>query len=73
MKLEVVLIDVTKSPIERPKTKTILLEKEKPHSLKTQVVVNKKNKKIICFALSKGRKHDFRLFKDSRTMINQAI
>ncbi len=36
-------------------------------------MVNKKNKKIICLALANGRKHDFRIFKDSRTMINPTI
>ena len=33
-------------------------------------MVDKKSKKVVCTAFSKGRKHDFRLYKDSRTYIN---
>ncbi|MBA2306950.1 hypothetical protein H0W26_02355 [Candidatus Dependentiae bacterium] len=43
--LKVVLIDVTESPIERPKKqKQFYSGKKKHHSLKTQIVVNKKIK-----------------------------
>ena len=34
--------------------------------MKTQIVVDKKTKKIICTAFAKGRIHDFRLWKDSK-------
>jgi len=37
--------------------------KQKQHTLKAQVVVNQANGHIICTAFSKGRVHDFRLFK----------
>ena len=33
--------------------------------MKTQVVVNKANNQIICTDFCEGKKHDFRLFKDS--------
>lgn len=35
--------------------------------------MDKKSKKIICTAFAKGKCHDFRLFKESRTYINPKI
>ena len=43
------------------------------HTLKSQLVVDKDSKKIICTAFSNGKKHDFKLFKNSKTMINNNI
>jgi hypothetical protein len=40
--------------------------KKKRHTLKSQIVVDKKTKKVICTSFSNGKKHDFRLFKESR-------
>ncbi len=40
--------------------------KKKKHTLKTQVVVDKKSQKIIYTAFSNGKRHDFRLFKESK-------
>ena len=39
--------------------------KKKRHTLKSQVVVDKKSKKVICTSFGNGKKHDFRLFKES--------
>jgi DDE superfamily endonuclease len=36
-------------------------------------VVDKKSKQIICTAIGKGRVHDFRLFKESKTAIHPSI
>jgi hypothetical protein len=36
-------------------------------------VVDKDSQKIICTAFSNGKRHDFRLFKESKTHIHQAI
>ena len=33
--------------------------------MKTQVVVDKKNRQIICTAFTNGKQHDFKLFKQS--------
>ena len=33
--------------------------------MKTQVVIDKKTKRIICLSFSNGKRHDFRLFKES--------
>ncbi len=36
-------------------------------------MVDKNLQKIICTAFSNGKKHDFRLFKDSKTQIHPSI
>jgi hypothetical protein len=36
-------------------------------------VVDKKTRKVICVAFSYGKKHDFRLFKESKTHIKEDI
>ena len=61
----VVVVDVTESPIERPKNKqrSYYSGKKKHHTLKVQVVVNQADGQIICTAFEQGRVHDFRLFK----------
>ena len=45
--------------------------KKKKHTLKTQVVVNKKNSQILTVDFSNGKKHDFRLLKESKLRFNQ--
>lgn len=35
--------------------------------------MDKKTKQVICTAFSNGKRHDFRLFKESRTKINSDI
>ena len=37
--------------------------------MKTQVVVDKKSEQIICTAFANGRRHDFRLFKESKVHV----
>ncbi|XVN40608.1 MAG: IS5 family transposase [Rickettsia endosymbiont of Argas persicus] len=75
MDYEVVLVDATESPIESPKKNKsyIIQEKKKRHTLKTQVVVNKKTKQVICTDFANGRKHDFRLFKESKMLIHHKV
>lgn len=41
--------------------------------MKTQVVVDKSSRKIICTAFSAGKRHDFRLFKESKTHIHPDV
>jgi hypothetical protein len=50
--IEVVVVDVTESPVERPKKKQrqFLSGKKKRHTLKSQVIINQVNKQIICTA-----------------------
>lgn len=62
---KVLLINTIETLSERPKkTKAILRGKKKWPTLKSQSVVDKKSKQIICIAFSHGKRHDFRLFKD---------
>ncbi|HHF7390741.1 TPA: IS5 family transposase, partial [Legionella anisa] len=69
---EVILIDATETPIERPKKKQkhFYSGKKKRHTLKTQLIVDKNQKKIICTSFSNGKRHDFRLFKESGVHIH---
>ena len=70
----------SETPVERPKKKFEIKKrvknrnnkqkhfysgKKKRHTLKSQVVVDKNTKKVICTSFSNGKKHDFRLFKES--------
>ncbi|WP_249299089.1 IS5 family transposase [Neochlamydia sp. AcF65] len=76
---EGVLIDASESPVERPKRRVkekkkirnrnnkqqhFYSGKKKRHTLKSQVVVDKKSRKVICTAFSNGKKHDYKLFKE---------
>ena len=74
-RIEVVLIDATEQPIERPrkKQKSHYSGKKKYHTQKAQVIVNHKTLEIIATAYSEGRKHDFRLFKESYGGIQKEI
>lgn len=40
--------------------------KKKKHTQKVQVLVNKKDLKILATNFEKGRRHDFRIYKESR-------
>ncbi|WP_148204996.1 IS5-like element ISCaa3 family transposase [Candidatus Amoebophilus asiaticus] len=73
MEYAVILIDATESPIERPKKKQryYYSGKKKRHTLKTQLVVDKQTRAIICSSFSNGKRHDFRLFKESKVHISQ--
>src|ERR1700675_1507264 len=44
--------------------------KKKRHTLKTQLVVEKSTRRILCIAHEKGRRHDFRLFKTSKVRLH---
>src|ERR1700745_1831354 len=44
--------------------------KKKRHTLKTQLVVEKSTRRILCLAHEKGRRHDFRLFKTSKVRLH---
>jgi hypothetical protein len=62
---DVVAVDVTESPIERPKknSEATTVVRRSDTLLLAQVVVNKANGQILCTAFGKGRVHDFQLFK----------
>lgn len=65
---KVLVVDVTETPIERPKKKQrrYYSGKKRRHTLKAQVIVEQTSGKILCTAYGVGRIHDFRLFKNSQ-------
>ncbi|AUB35069.1 Transposase (plasmid) [Nostoc flagelliforme CCNUN1] len=64
---DLVVMDVTESPIEKPQKgqKRYFSGKQGEHTLKTQVVIRQKSSQIICLGHGQGRIHDFKLFKSS--------
>ena len=62
---DLVVIDVTETPIERPKKKQkqTYSGKKKQHTLKCQVIIDRDTLDIICLHFGLGRTHDFKLFK----------
>jgi len=63
----VVVMDVTETPIERPKRhqRWFYSGKKKQHTLKCQLVIEQTTGRIICTYFGKGRRHDFKLFQAS--------
>ncbi|GAJ46669.1 putative transposase for insertion sequence element IS702 [Holospora elegans E1] len=73
---EVVLIDATETPIERPKKtslKNTILSWKKEKTCFKDTRGGEENKEVICTAFTNGNCHDFRLFKESKTKINPGI
>ena len=64
---EVIVMDVTETPIERPKRrqKWFYSGKKKRHTLKAQLIIEQSTGKVICTFFGQGRQHDFALFKSS--------
>lgn len=73
--IETVVVDVSEHEIERPKKKQkkYYSGKQKYHTIKSQVLANKKSAKIICTAFSAGKTHDFSLFKKSKIRMNEEL
>ena len=61
------MVDVTESAVERPKRrqKRWYSGKKKRHTIKTQIVVCAKSKKVIAIFIDCGRTHDFKIWKKS--------
>ena len=72
---DLILIDVTETPIERPKKhqKTFYSGKQGEHTLKFQVVLGGKSGLIMCLNHEKGRTHDFKLFKNSKIKFHKLL
>lgn len=72
---DLVVMDVTESPIERPHIgqKRFFSGKQGKHTLKTQVVIYQKTSQIICLAHGLGKMHDFRLFKNSGIKFGELV
>ena len=73
--IETVAVDVSEHEIERPqkKQKKYYSGKQKYHTIKSQVLANQKSGEITCTAFSKGKTHDFSLFKKSRVRMNKEL
>ncbi len=67
-----IVIDVTESPIERPKRhqKQFYSGKKKRHTLKAQLVVDQQTQQIFCTAYGKGRRHDFWVLRRSGVVLH---
>ena len=68
-------MDVSEHEIERPqkKQKKYYSGKQKYHTIKSQVLANTKSTEIICTTFSKGKTHDFSLFKKSKSGMNKEL
>ena len=45
--------------------------KKKKHTIKVEIVISEETNQIICTSYCNGKKHDFKLFKESRLPINR--
>ncbi|WP_425288978.1 IS5 family transposase [Spiroplasma endosymbiont of Clivina fossor] len=68
-------IDATEIPIERIKKNLKLLfsGKKRQHSLKSQIIIDLFNNKIISVDFCYGSTHDYKLFLKSNTLINPKL
>ena len=64
---QVVVMDVTETPIERPKhrQRQFYSGKKRRHTLKCQIVLELESGLIVCTFFGKGRRHDFKLYQAS--------
>lgn len=79
-KYEIVLVDATECPIERPKRKRsgrrrnvqkqFYSGKKKRHTVKEQIIVDTKTGTIVATAFTNGKTHDFALFKNSKSNVH---
>lgn len=72
---KVVVMDITETPIERPKKrqKEFYSGKKKVYILKAQLIVDPETRPVICTFFGRGRRHDFALFKASRIHFHPEI
>ena len=68
-----VVIDATETPIERPKKgqRRFYSGKKKRHTFKTQLVVDPKTKAVIFTTFAAGKEHENHLFKRSRVQLKK--
>ena len=79
-KYEIVLVDATECPIERPRRKKsgrrrnvqkkFYSGKKKRHTVKEQIIVDTKSGTIVATAFTNGKTHDFKLFKNSESHVH---
>ena len=69
---DLVLIDVTETPIEGPKKgqQKYYSGKKKQDTVKCQIIAERDRGEIICLFFGEGRRHDFHRFKVSGVQIH---
>ena len=71
------LVDVTECTIQRPKNSELQIYyysgKKKKHTIKIQLIVDVKTRKIVSIAFDAGSIHDFLLFKNTTKDLNDLI
>ena len=65
--------DQQQFPKRSNKQKHFYSGKKRRDTFKSQFVVDKKTKQVICTAFTNGKRHDFRLFKESKTRIGSDV
>jgi cysteine synthase len=64
--IQYVVVDVTESPINRPKKgQKEYYSGKKRHTLKTQVIIERNSRQIITVQEAKGSEHDFKIYKET--------
>jgi hypothetical protein len=64
--IQYVVVDVTESPINRPKKdQKAYYSGKKRHTLKTRVIVERNSLQLIDVQEAKGGEHDFKVYKDT--------
>lgn len=69
---QMIIIDVSEQPIERPvKRQQDYYSGKKRHTIKAQLIIFASKLTILSVVLSKGRQHDFSIFKASRVLLHR--
>lgn len=61
------VMDVSETPLERPKRqqRRFYSGKQKRHTLKCQLIIERETRAIICICFGQGCQHDFKVFQAS--------
>lgn len=73
--LKTVIIDATEMPIERPvkSQKEWYSGKKGTHTIKAQLIIDADTGKILSIETSEGKKHDFKLWKESTKFVKKNV
>jgi hypothetical protein len=64
--IQYVVVDVTESPINRPKkNQKSTIQEKKRYTLKTRVIIERNSPQIIDVQEATGSEHDFKVYKDT--------
>jgi hypothetical protein len=73
--IQYIVVDVTESPINRPKkSQKEYYSEKKRHTLKTQIIIEQSTMEILDAHEAKGSEHDFKVYKESiGSLVNSSI